>query len=73
MSEERLTYKEFKAKQKEEQSKQSYKEIKEKLARRNEFMLELDNLVPQEHRWVDRGLVMSCEGGTHPSHRAFKR
>lgn len=38
-----------------------------------EYQVNLDDLKPQEHRWVDRGLVMSCEGAGHPPHRAFKR
>lgn len=38
-----------------------------------EYSVDLNNLVPQTHIWVDRGAVMSCEGGDHPSHRAFKR
>lgn len=38
-----------------------------------EFTVNLDELKPQEHRWVDRGLVVSCEGAGHPPHRAFKR
>lgn len=56
-----------------EQQDMSPEEVKELMQKRSEFLLELDRLVPQEHRWVDRGLVMSCEGATHPNHRAFKR
>lgn len=40
---------------------------------KSQFLLDLDNLKPQEHIWVDRGLVLSCEGAAHPSHRVFKR
>lgn len=32
----------------------------------------LDSLQKQTHVWVDRGEVMSCEGGDHASHRVFK-
>lgn len=35
--------------------------------------VDLDNLPKQTHRWVDRGLVMSCEGAGHANHRHFKR
>lgn len=56
-----------------EQKDMSSEEVKELMQKTSDFMLELDNLKPQEHRWVDRGLVMSCEGATHPNHRAFKR
>lgn len=34
--------------------------------------VELDNLSPIKHRWVDRGLVLSCEGAGHPNHQSFK-
>lgn len=39
----------------------------------NEYVADLDNLPSQTHRWVDRGLIMSCEGGDHPHHQAYKR
>lgn len=58
---------------KDEQSSKSYDEIKEQLQKQNEFLVELDRLVPQEHVWIDRGEVMSCEGAAHPNHRSFKR
>jgi len=35
--------------------------------------VDLDNLQKQEHRWVDRGLKMTCETTTHPTHEAWKR
>jgi hypothetical protein len=34
---------------------------------------DMDNMPSQTHRWVDRGVVMSCEGANHPNHRHFKR
>ena len=57
---------------KEEQADKPYEEIKEELAKKSEHIVELDRLVPQEHVWVDRGEVMSCEGAAHPNHRSFK-
>lgn len=35
--------------------------------------VDISKLTPQVHIWVDRGLVMSCEGAGHASHRTFKR
>lgn len=67
------SYKKFREELKAEQEDMSPDEIKEKLAKRSEYLLDLNNLQPQEHFWVDRGLVMSCEGAAHPNHRAYKR
>ena len=67
------TYKQAKEEVKTEQADMSPEEVKEQMQRRSEFMLDLDNLQPQEHHWVDRGVVMSCEGANHPNHRVYKR
>lgn len=32
-----------------------------------------DNATPIKHRWIDRGLKMSCEGAGHPYHQAWKK
>lgn len=32
-----------------------------------------DTAPKQEHRWVDRGLKMSCEGANHPYHQSWKK
>lgn len=32
---------------------------------------EVDISKKQEHSWVRRGLVVSCEGANHPTHRHF--
>lgn len=37
-----------------------------------EHTVDLDDLPRPEHKWVDRGLVVSCEGAGHPNHRHFK-
>lgn len=37
-----------------------------------EYELNLDEIEPQKHVWVERGDVISCEGAQHPSHRHFK-
>lgn len=38
-----------------------------------EQVLDIDNLPGQEHFWVERGMVISCEGGTHGYHQVYKR
>jgi hypothetical protein len=48
-------------------------ELKELMRKRSEYLIDLDSIKPQEHHWVDRGVVMSCEGAGHPNHRAYKR
>jgi hypothetical protein len=40
---------------------------------KNEWLLDLDNLPPQPHRWIDRGMKMTCEDAGHPFHEAWKR
>lgn len=35
--------------------------------------IDLDNLPKSQHRFVDRGAVIVCEGANHPSHRHWKR
>jgi uncharacterized protein YnzC (UPF0291/DUF896 family) len=67
------TYKEYQEALKAEQEGLSREELAEQLKKRSEYVLDLDNIKPQKHRWVDRGHVVSCEGGDHPPHRAFKR
>ena len=37
-----------------------------------EYELDLDSLPVREHKWVDRGLKLSCENAGHPSHAHFK-
>lgn len=38
-----------------------------------EQILDFDSIPNQQHNWVDRGVVMSCEGGNHPYHQVYKR
>ena len=52
----------------EEERQQIHDELKEQY----EYTFDLDNMKPQQHKWVDRGEVMSCEGAGHPNHRHFK-
>lgn len=48
------------------------KEVAQEFEKRSDATVNL-NFPGQEHRWVDRGLVLSCEGASHPNHRSFKR
>ena len=41
-------------------------------APRAEGVFDPETAVAPEHNWVDRGLVMSCEGAGHANHRHFK-
>lgn len=52
------------------QESMTHKEIVDHMG---DTAIDLDNLKPQKHLWVDRGAVMSCEGAAHANHRAFKR
>jgi len=56
------SYDEVKEEVKSEQQDLSYSEIKEMMQKQSDFMVEMDNLKPRNHRWVDRGQIMSCEG-----------
>lgn len=48
-------------------------QIAEQELKEAEFVLELDKLPKQEHRWVNRGLKFTCEGANHPYHEYFPR
>lgn len=37
-----------------------------------EYELDMDNMPPVKHIWVDRGEVLSCENAGHLNHRHFK-
>lgn len=67
------TYQEYRDEIKSEQSGKGYDEIKQEMEKKSDFVVEMDNLTPQKHRWVDRGAVLSCEDAGHPHHQAFKR
>jgi len=38
-----------------------------------EYEVDLDKIPKKVHRWVDRGLKLTCESGDHPSHAVWKR
>lgn len=49
------------------------KELHEQLQQQYEHTFDMDNLPKVAHRWVDRGLFLSCEGAGHPNHRHHKQ
>ena len=55
-----------------EQKGMSYEEVAELMSKRNDFILEMDNLPPQNHIWTDRGLKYTCENAGHTYHEAWK-
>lgn len=68
-----LSYDEYKAETRAQQEGKSYEDIKQDMSRQAVAVTDLNNLPVQDHRWIDRGLVLSCEGANHPNHRSFKR
>lgn len=66
------SYEDYRAMVAAEQAGMSREQIVQKLAVESEAITDLDNLPSQNHRWVDRGAVMSCEGAGHANHRSFK-
>lgn len=46
--------------------------LHDQLKERYEHTFDMDNPPKVEHRWVDRGEVLSCEGAGHPNHRHVK-
>jgi len=56
-----------------QQSEMTYEEVVKLMNKQSEYSLELDNLKPQQHNWVDRGLIMTCEGSNHAYHESYKR
>jgi hypothetical protein len=58
---------------KQEQAGKSRDQVKAELSETSEHVFDPDTVTPVQHRWVDRGLKMSCEGAGHPHHQAWKR
>jgi hypothetical protein len=42
------------------------------LEKKFEHVFDPDAVPAQGHRWIDRGLKMSCEGAGHPYHQSWK-
>lgn len=66
-------YEEKQAQLKAEQAGKTREEIVEELKSKSEHVFDPQNAPKKIHRWIDRGLVMSCEGGDHPHHQSWKR
>jgi len=52
------------------------KEVKEeepKVEEVNQFQIDIDNLPPVKHIWVNRGMKMTCEHAGHSYHEAWFR
>lgn len=56
-----------------EQSGKDYEEIRDEMLRKSDHIVEMDNMPPQNHIWVDRGMKMTCENAGHPYHEVWKR
>ena len=54
-------------------TEETRQKLHEELKETTEYTFDMDSLQPKKHFWVDRGLVMSCEGADHANHRVFKR
>lgn len=68
------SYAEYKEELEAEQSGMSPEQLKEHLkSSKQDIIADLDSMPKVEHRWIDRGAVMSCEGANHPNHHAWKR
>lgn len=68
----RQSYQDRIAEVKEKQSNMDYDQIKQYMSRKSEFMLELDNMKPVKHLWIDRGAKQTCENAGHAYHEAWK-
>lgn len=67
------SYHDFRKSLEEEQSGMTKEEVTDMMSQHVEVLADLDNMPRINHRWVDRGMVMSCEDAGHPNHRHFKR
>lgn len=52
-------------------SEPTVEETSEELA--PEYSVDISQLPKQQHRWIRRGAVVSCEGANHPWHKHFLR
>lgn len=65
------TYEQYKSDIKDQQLNMPKEQIIEEMDRKNEFIIDLDNLPKQQHNWIKRGIKISCEGANHPHHSHF--
>ena len=66
------SYDEYQQELKASQHGLSKDEVFRQMLQTSEAATDLDNLPAQDHNWVDRGQIMSCEGAGHPNHRHRK-
>lgn len=75
------TYKEYRQQLKDEQEGMTEEQLVDHLKSQKDtdgqplysHILDINNLPPQEHHWVERGVVVSCEGAGHMNHQYYKR
>jgi hypothetical protein len=68
-----MSYTDYLKNQQQEQPTPPQVEVLERPQATGQEGLDIDNLPGQSHSWVDRGMVMSCEGAGHANHHAYKR
>jgi hypothetical protein len=56
----------------EKQDGKTRQEIADELGTAHEHVFDSETAPKQSHRWVDRGLKLSCEFAGHPWHEAWK-
>ena len=66
-------YEEKIAKIEAEQKTKTRNEITEELQTNSEHVFDPATAPKQNHIWIDRGLVLSCENAGHAYHQAWKR
>lgn len=67
------SYKEHQEEIASEQADLSYEDVREKMRTESDYLLELDNLPPIKHFWIDRGAKLTCENAGHTYHEAWKK
>lgn len=68
-----MWYEEYQKELEAEQKNKTRDEIIDELNQKSEYVFDPATAPKQSHRWVDRGLVLSCEGAGHANHQAWKR
>ncbi len=58
---------------KQDQDGMPKEQVIETLKKEAEYVQDLDNFKPIAHNWIDRGVIMSCEGAGHPFHQTSRK
>ena len=69
----RQWYPEYQAQLEAEQAGKSREQVTEDMKTKSEYIFDPATAPKQLHRWIDRGLKLSCEGAAHPYHQAWKK